>query len=292
MVPGTWCSQSCVLLALAGAFLAATCEGMTPVKSSPPQLCAISVDPSDLNGLSKAQQAVRRLLVSQGNASLQRDIVVCLLPGRHDVSAAPLQFGPEDGPAQGGGGGGGGGGRVIWRADENNTVVSGGVQVKGWKPSEQLGGSGQQQVFVAAVPKGVIGGSVLRQLWVGGRRAERVVHHRRHKAANGTLTFPNMAAWVSSGGNEVGFSVLPGEVIPASWAANSTASIEFTWLANIANWIQPRCTIASVDCQAGNITLAAPCGKFLVQRNGGKLPPSPETIEAAAPDPHVPMLPG
>jgi hypothetical protein len=77
--------------------------------------------------------------------------------------------------------------------------------------------------------------------------------------------------------------------VPASWSTNSTTAIEFTWPIVVANWIQPRCTIASIE-KGNNITLATPCGGFLNARNVYQPSiPAPVTIEAV---PSFPLAPG
>jgi hypothetical protein len=75
---------------------------------------------------------------------------------------------------------------------------------------------------------------------------------------------------------------------PRPLSYGSTARIEFTWPIVLANWIAPRCTIASIV--GLNITLASPCGGFLAARNvyHSSLPP-PVAVEAA---PTFPLAPG
>ncbi len=65
-------------------------------------------------------------------------------------------------------------------------------------------------------------------------------------------------------------------------------AIEFTWPIVIANWIEPRCTVAGIS--GTNITLASPCSGFLVARNvyHSSLP-APVTAEAVA---NFPLAPG
>ena len=64
--------------------------------------------------------------------------------------------------------------------------------------------------------------------------------------ANGAGGVPAMTAWVD--GTDVGFTATnPSDPVIASWAKNSTNSIEFTWPIVIDNWIEPRCTVASVS---------------------------------------------
>jgi hypothetical protein len=59
--------------------------------------------------------------------------------------------------------------------------------------------------------------------------------------AGGGPGFPSMTGWVSADGATVGFMAnTPNDPIIASWAENSSKSIEFTWPIVIKNWIEPR----------------------------------------------------
>jgi hypothetical protein len=70
-----------------------------------------------------------------------------------------------------------------------------------------------------------------------------------------------MTPWQSSDGF-VGFST---ELdVPATWPS-SAQTIEFVWPIVIANWIEPRCCVRSIEGR--NITLADPCGALLIKRN-------------------------
>ncbi len=75
--------------------------------------------------------------------------------------------------------------------------------------------------------------------------------------------------------------------VPPSWLVN-TQAIELTWPIVLHNWIEPRCTIASI--LGNNLTLAAPCGQFLINRSPvHPEPPTPVTAEAVA---NFPLTPG
>ncbi len=86
------------------------------------------------------------------------------------------------------------------------------------------------------------------------------------RASRSTLTSPaqilgQMTPWQNSGGF-VGFST---ELdVPTDWLTGSP-TIEFVWPIVIANWIEPRCCIRSIEGR--NITLADPCGALLLKRN-------------------------
>ena len=115
-----------------------------------------------------AAQATVRASLSAASYELERDLLVCLGPGRHDVPGdAPLSFGGTlDSPRAGAG-------RVVWRGSGNKadpSKVTGGVQVTGWK-SATLGGGA---AFAAAVPAGAAAKlTAIRQLWVNEKRANR-----------------------------------------------------------------------------------------------------------------------
>ena len=49
--------------------------------------------------------------------------------------------------------------------------------------------------------------------------------------------------------------------LPASWAQSKPGTIELVWPIVIRNWIEPRCTIASIV--GNNVTVASPCGLHL-----------------------------
>ena len=75
--------------------------------------------------------------------------------------------------------------------------------------------------------------------------------------------------------------------LPASWAEAPPSTTEFVWPIVIRNWIEPRCTVASIV--GNNVTLASPCALHLFARHGGA-PPAPGRIEAAPPA--VALAPG
>lgn len=191
------------------------------------------------------------------------DVVVCLSPGTYTASpgaASPvLSLTAADAPPRGGG-------RVVWRGP--GAVVSGATAITGWSAATYGGGP----AYAATLPPGAPGEpTVVRQLWVAGSRAQRVT--RDAAAFLGPLT-----TWTVAGGG-VGYTAA--NALPAGFApdAATVASIELSWPIVIDNWIQPRCTLASVDVASRNLTLGEPCGALLVARKGGP-PPAPVTVEA------------
>ena len=235
------------------------------VSASATSACDFMVDASRGASLSAAREEVRAQLNST-SGKLERDIIVCI-DGVHVVAPRePFRLDTHDASA--------GPGRVVWRGTSLGAGMSGGMQVTSWVPTS-LGGA---DAFVAPVPAAYPSETSVRQLWVGGVRAVRT---RADVATLGKIT-----RWAAGG--DVGFTI---PALPLSWSKNSTRSIEFTWASVIANWIQPRCTIASIDMSTKNVTLANPCGYDADNREAGRgvrLPP-PVEIEAA---PVFPLLPG
>lgn len=101
---------------------------------------------------------------------------------------------------------------------------------------------------------------------------------------NPSASLGGVKPWVSADRSNAGFIV--GNV-PASWLVN-THTIELTWPSVIDNWIEPRCTIANIT--GNNLTIAAPCSQFLIDRSHVHPEPlAPVTAEAVA---NFPLGPG
>lgn len=237
--------------------------------------CTLTVSPGAPRALHDARDRVRRHLAA--TAADTSDVVVCLQPGRYDLGGEPLVFSG----AAGDGVAPGSGRAVVWRSVVHGAAtVSGGVQVTGWAPTTLGGGA----VYVAPVPAsaGFPAGAAVRQLWVAGSRASRVVVPAS-TALGGGLT-----QWVAPDGSAAGFLApsLPAGMLGA-------ANVELTWPIVVHNWQAPRCTAASIAPAAGgggggNVTLMSPCGPLLAKQSGGTLP-LPVNVEAA---PLFPLAPG
>ena len=230
-------------------FFAAAIASATSLSTRPG--CDIIAD-SHTMSLLAARDAARR-------STHVKDIVICV-NGTHIIPhGQPFELNASDSN--------GFGGRVTWRGAPGATL-SGGVQVKNWTLTKLAGGP----AFVASLPSAYPSRMPLRALWVRGTRASRtsVVPSE----VLGTFT-----RWTSADNSSVGFTV--SKDIPLSWAS-STSAIEFSWAVVIANWIQPRCTVAGIDYHTRNITLATPCGALANAREAHRkvyLPP-PVNIEA------------
>lgn len=103
------------------------------------QRCDVSVGPST-GGLAAARDSLRAHLLSLAG-QLQQDYIICLESGMYDVSVTPFALDGRDSVT-------GGEGRVVWRG-QPGTVLSGGLQIVGWSPTNVLGGT---NTFVAPAP--------------------------------------------------------------------------------------------------------------------------------------------
>ena len=158
---------SAILLAATGAALPAKLPDLPPAcdfyvsgAGGAQQHDAAVADAATFPSLLAAQSAVRAVINTADN-QLKRDLVVCLGPGTHSVAGgAPLSFDASDSVH--------GGGRVVWRGIGNKaapTIVTGGVQVTGWKKTATG--------FSAPVPAAASSLTAVRQLWVAGVRSNR-----------------------------------------------------------------------------------------------------------------------
>jgi len=119
---------------------------------------------TEFGSIAEAQAALRERLSAAGNLLDDRELVVCLGPGTHRVAGKPLLFDEADSPR--------GRGRVVWRGSTDApSVVTGGVQVKGWFPAAKYGPGAYQ----AKVPAGAASLATVRKLWVQGVRANRTM---------------------------------------------------------------------------------------------------------------------
>ena len=221
-----------------------------------PQRCDIVAEPPpSLLSLAAAADAVAAQMLAAADGGLDRDLVVCV---RRGVHAAPLSLARAHAvPA-------GARGRVVWRG-EAGAVISGGEQVQGWAPSALFGGDGSgNNVFVAAVPPRVAAAnSVVRQLYVAGARA------RRTSISQPAAALGGLSLWVGADGLSAGFVV--GDLPPA-WLNNS-AAIEFVWPTTLFNWIEPRCTAATVEpITPSPKNMTGPLAGVSVVSNSGVLP--------------------
>ena len=230
---------------------------------------------SPLRTLGAAQSAVRRLLAQE-----QVDVVVHLAPGRHLISDGPLSLGPEDSPATGR--------TVTWRSADpaSPAIVDGGTAITGWKPAP-----GTKGALVAAVPASIPRDVCLRQLWVGGRRAERPRQYavnldgRSPGMLNITAGLPSEPCCPQPCRNKEppyypcpscncsvvnttdGFDFSKSPVDPSAWRNPSDIEFVFHFPGQWTPWIESRCTVASVD--GAMVTVSQPCWGDLAERNFG-----------------------
>jgi len=223
----------------------------------------VSPGPGALRGAQLAARAAAAAAAASGT-----ETIVCLEPGAY--TDVPLVLVAADTPPRDG--------RVVWRSlAPGAAALDGGTPLTGWAPATYAGAP----AFVAALPPGIAAGAIVRQLWVGGARAARV------SVASGAYLGP-LTAWYNASTGDVGFAAardLPAELLGA--AAATRAAVELTWPMVMFKWNDPRCPLAAVAVR--NLTLAAPCGRLLVGRNNGALPPAPVAVVAP---PGVPLPPG
>jgi hypothetical protein len=252
--------------------------------------CTFNVSPrSSASPLHDAQRTVRgiiaRLKAERAESGrieqAEGRIVVCLAPGDFDLRAAGLLSfeGEADTPPAGV--------SVEWRGSPGlSSRLVGGSQITGWAPVILGGGSAYAAPVTAAA--GFAPGQAVRQLWVAGARASRVVAEAGH--AFGTLTPWSNGVPPSDPLYAAGFTA---SSVPSTFAAYfSSMTVELTWPIVIDNWIEPRCVVQSFapDASGGNLTLCGPCAASLTTRaNKGNLPPVPAFVEAL---PFFPLAPG
>ena len=225
--------------------------------------CDVTISPGP-GALRAAQLAARAAAAA---AAPGAETLVCLLPGAY--TDLPLALEAADTPPRGG--------RVVWRSlAPGAAVLDGGTPLTGWAPAVHAGAP----AFVAALPPPAAG-AVVRQLWVAGTRAARL------SVAAAAYLGP-LTPWRDAATGAAGFSAerdLPAELLGA--AAATRAAVELAWPVVMFKWNDPRCPLAAVSSR--NLTLAAPCGRLLFERNNNRLPPAP-TVVVAPPD--VPLPPG
>jgi hypothetical protein len=96
---------------------------------------------------------------------------------------------------------------------------------------------------------------------------------------------PILTPWVEGNNSHATVGYTTATPLPDSWTTGfKPNTIEFVWPIVIRNWIEPRCTIVSIQKipNGNNLTLASPCGALLFARHGGA-PPAPGRIEAVPP---------
>ncbi len=230
------------------------CFALTTVTCALSQTCSLNVIANDdfkehpaFNSLAPVLSSIPEAVafvevaVSSSNAPLSHDFTVCIF-GPH-VLARTVRVDQRATPASHA--------RIVWLGFAAS--ISGAIQLQSW---QQAAGA----TFSVTLPPSFTAPTV-RDLWPAGK-----VGLSPRRASRSTLQSPaqvlgNMTAWQSSSGL-VGF--LTERDVPADWQ-RSPHTIEFVWPIVVANWIEPRCCVQSIDGR--NITLADPCGALLIKRN-------------------------
>ena len=219
--------------------------------------CTLTV-PATAGALHSAAAALAVLLAALDSAV---DVEICLAPGVHTLAGQTLVLGSQHNHPHGG--------RVVWRAASPSlpaTISAGAPLTNWWRCYDGTHCNWPEWNGVwahsTAVPNASAGSVPFRQLWVGGRRAARVVDD----ASELKLT-------PTAGGYLVGAS--NGSLAPStSWVDDE---VELRWPRQIRNWIEPRCVVSAVA--DAKLSVAPACWQALTARNRGKHPPPPLLIE-------------
>jgi hypothetical protein len=195
----------------------------------------VSPDGSDSNS-GTANQPVQTLqrardLVRTQNAAMSGDLVVHLLDGNYRLNE-PLTLTAQDSGMNGH--------NVIYRADHpGKVVISGGVAVSGWAPSDSA-----RNLWSAPVPAGLAN---TRQLYVDGvraRRASGILPCELQQTADGyTASDDAMSHWRNP--SDIEFVYTGGNPI---WGIPSVG---------LGPWTEPRIPVASIN--GTTIVMVQPC---------------------------------
>ena len=230
---------SCIAFIIAAAALLAASSPDDKSKSQPKSAAGIAlhVSPSgnDKNPGTK-DQPVRTLqhardLVRRLNQKMSGDITVYLNGGVYRLTE-PLALDPADSGMNGH--------NVIYTAAaDERPVISGGVEVTGWKRSDA-----GKNIWSAPAPAGL---KNTRQLYVNGVRAQRTrgllpVSVTETKEGY-TASSAAMAKWRNPG--DIEFVYTGGNAL---WSESSFG---------LGPWTEPRCPVAGIEDT--NITMAQPC---------------------------------
>jgi hypothetical protein len=211
--------------------------------------CTVTV-PASEGALHRAAAELALVLASVDSAA---DVTVCLLPGMHTLNGKVLQLGREHNHPKGG--------RVLWLGHPRlKTTVSGGAPLTHWMRCFD-GVHCNQPEYNGVWAHAMSNATPVRQLWVHGQRAARVV-----STASDLHLTPTESGYVA--GN---IAALAGS---GAWVSDQ---VELRWPRQIRNWIEPRCVLSAVA--GANLTVSPECWKALTARNNGKLPPPPTFIE-------------
>lgn len=185
-----------------------------------------------------AAAAVVRKLLQQSPGT---GVTVQLLPGLHHVGQQPLTLGALDGGVPGG--------WVVWRSLDPQlpATVGAPIRVTGWKAHPTIKGA-----MVAPLPPNVTKGSALRQFWVNGERALRtkLTGHGRQQGDNKNGYCHNLTNSTPTrlypAGSAYDFS-FENATDPSTWTNPGDVEFVYTSCDAINCWIEPRCTVESVE---------------------------------------------
>jgi len=182
---------------------------------------------SSVRSLSRAHDVLREILHNSTNH--RTNIVIELLAGTHRVPRGGLQLARSDSPANGF--------SVTWRGRKNGedspTIISGGVNVTGWKPSGDP--SLPHGVYTAPIPLS-LKKTTTRQLYINGVRARRTRRPASKVLPRITLEKTQTSYIVSSDK-------------PQRWS--NPDNVEFVYSGVAQSWSEARCGVSTIETTNG-----------------------------------------
>eukprot|EP00039_Didymoeca_costata_P028580 m.21525 g.21525 ORF g.21525 m.21525 type:complete len:848 (-) comp7175_c0_seq1:170-2713(-) len=194
---------------------------------------------SPLQTVYAARDKVRRLLREHRDENI--DVHVRLMPGVHNVNKQPLEFTVEDSGKPGH--------PIHWTSHDkaNPAVIGAPISVTGWKKSSKY-----PMAYEAQLPSNITKGTYLRQLWVKGQKADRprIFGHGLQPGDNkkgNCLNLTNVSSTpMYPQGSAFDFSS-ENATDPSTWINPTDVEFVYTSCDAINCWIEPRCTVESVN---------------------------------------------
>ena len=182
--------------------------------------------------LPRAQQAV--LEFRKSHASLQDTVTVFLHGGRYALTA-PLMFGPDDGGTMQS--------PTVYTSYKNEQpVISGGVQVKGWREGMFDG----KHVWIAPVPPGGRH-SAVHQIWIDGQR--RSAARMPDTGYFQVSTIPDITPKTEWLDGQTSFMANPGDLPATLDVAGAEAVV-------MNRWVESRLPLAAYDGMKGLLSFS------------------------------------
>lgn len=183
---------------------------------------------SSVRSLLRAQNILRQILHNSSNH--RTNIVIELMSGIHRVPQGGLQLTQSDSPIDGF--------SVTWRGrnnvEEPPTIISGGIKVTGWKPSDDP--SLPVGVYVASIPQS-LKKKFTRQLYIDSVRARRTRRLVSEVLPNIVLEKPRPAC--------IDCSYIVTSDKLQQWS--NPSYVEFVYSGVAQSWSEARCGVLSVE---------------------------------------------